>query len=95
MVAIPTNGSALLLTHARIRESYCREFLGFAVGIMHFLTFFCGAIFTQVMGHMVEMFDKVDGEYPLIAYQSTLMLLVGTWLLRLIALAFAKEERVE
>ena len=95
LFAITTNWSALILSHAIIRESFSFRILGIAVGIMNFLTFLCGAAFTQVMGHMVELFDKVDGDYPLIAYQSTIMLIFGTWVLRLIALAFVKEKRAE
>jgi len=93
LFGITINWSAIILTHAMIRELFPLKILGIAVGIMNFLTFLCGAMFTQVMGHIVELFDKVDGDYPLIAYQSTLMLIVGTWVLRLIALAFAKEKK--
>jgi sugar phosphate permease len=95
LFALTTSWSALILTHALIRETYSSEILGVAVGIMNFLTFLGGAVFTQVMGNIVELFDKVDGDYPLIAYQSTLMLLIGTWIIRIIALAFAKEKRAE
>jgi MFS family permease len=95
LFAITTNWSALILTHALIRETYSSKILGIAVGIMNFLTFLGGAIFTQVMGNIVEMFDKVHGDYPLIAYQSTLMLLIGTWIIRIIALSFAKEKTAE
>jgi sugar phosphate permease len=95
LFAITINWSALILTHALIRETYSAKILGIAVGIMNFLTFFCGAIFTQIMGNIVELFDKVDGDYPLIAYQSTLFLLIGTWIIRIIALSFAKEKRAE
>ena len=95
LFAITTSWSALILTHALIRETYSSKNLGVAVGIMNFLTFLGGAIFTQVMGNIVELFDKVHGDYPLIAYQSTLMLIVGTWVIRIIALSFAKEECAE
>lgn len=93
LFAITMNWSALILTHAMIRERFSRKILGIAVGIMNFLTFFFGAVFTQVMGHIVELFDKVDGDYPLIAYQSTIMLIIGTWLIRIVALSFAREKR--
>lgn len=95
LFAITTNWSALILTHALIRETYSSKNLGIAVGIMNFLTFLGGAMFTQVMGNIVELFDKIDGDYPLIAYQSTLMLIIGTWLIRIIALSFAKEKKAE
>ena len=47
------------------------------------------------MRHIVELFTKVDGDYPLIAYQSTLMLIFAMWIVRLAALAFAEERLAE
>jgi len=93
LFAIAANWSSIILTHAIIRESYSYEILGTAVGIMNFFVFLGGAFFTQLMGHIVEFFPRVDGDYPLIAYQSTLMLIFGASILRIIALAFAKEKR--
>ena len=81
--------------HAIVRESYSYEILGTAVGIMNFFSFLGGAFFTQLMGHIVELFPRADGDYPLIAYQSTLMLIFGASILRIIALAFAKEKQAE
>jgi sugar phosphate permease len=95
LFAIGISWSAIILTHAMIRELFSLKILGIAVGIMNFLTFLGSAGFTQFMGHMVEFFDKVDGDYPLIAYQSTLMLIFATWVVRLIALAFAEEKRAK
>jgi MFS family permease len=93
LFAIGLNWGAVILTHALIREEFSREILGVAVGIINFLTFLGGAFFTQLMGHIVEMFPRANGDYPLIAYQSTIMLIFGTWVVRLIALSFAEEKR--
>ncbi len=82
-----------VLTHAMARESFSSEVLGISVGIINFFTFLGGAAFTQLMGHMVELFAKTDGDYPLIAYQSTVMLIFGTWIVRLIALMLTEERR--
>ncbi len=82
-----------VLTHAMVRESFSFEILGIAVGIINFFTFLGGAFFTQVMGHMVELFPRTDGDYPLIAYQSTLMLIFVTWIIRLFSLILTEERK--
>ncbi|MBI5117700.1 MFS transporter, partial [Candidatus Poribacteria bacterium] len=82
-----------VLTHAMARESFSSEVLGISVGIINFFTFLGGAAFTQLMGHMVELFAKTEGAYPLLAYQSTVMLIFGTWIVRLIALLLTEERR--
>jgi len=84
---------AVILTHAMIRESFSLEILGLAVGIVNFFTFLGGAFFTQMMGHIVELFPRTNGDYPLIAYQSTLMLIFGMWVIRLAALLLAEEKK--
>lgn len=86
---------AVIQAHAMIRDTFSLEILGIAVGIINFLTFLGGAAFTHVMGMMVELFPKTNGDYPLIAYQSTLMLIFAMWLLRLITLSFTKEAAPE
>jgi sugar phosphate permease len=92
---IGINWGAVILTHAMVRESFSREILGTAVGIINFFTFLGSAFFTQLMGHMVEFFPRADGDYPLIAYQSTIMLIFGMWVVRLVALSFAEEKRAD
>jgi sugar phosphate permease len=86
-------GGGGVLTHAMVRESYSYEILGIAVGIINFFTFLGGAAFTQLMGHMVEMFPRADGDYPLIAYQSTVMVIFAMWIVRIISVALADERR--
>ena len=95
LFTIGINWGAVILTHAMVREAFSLKILGVAVGIINFFTFLGGAFFTQLMGHMVELFPRADGDYPLIAYQSTIMLIFGMWVVRLIALAFAEEKRAQ
>jgi sugar phosphate permease len=92
LFAIGLTWGAVILTHAMIRESFSIEMLGVAVGLINFFTFLGSAFFTQAMGHIVEMFPKTNGDYPLMAYQATIMLIFGMWVIRLIALSFAKER---
>ena len=82
-----------VLTHAMARESFSYEILGLSVGVINFFTFIGGAAFTQLMGHMVKFFPQSGGEYPLIAYQSTLMLIFAMWVVRLISLMLTEEGR--
>jgi len=82
-----------VLTHAMVREAFSIEILGIAVGIINFFTFLGGAAFTQLMGNIVALFPKTDGGYPLIAYQATLMLVFGTWIIRLLSLALTEERK--
>jgi sugar phosphate permease len=82
-----------VLTHAMVRESFSYRIFGIAVGIINFFTFLGGAAFTQLMGHVVASFPKTDGAYPLIAYQATLMLIFGTWVIRLFSLTLTDEQK--
>ncbi len=84
-----------VLTHAMVRESFSFEILGVAVGIVNFFTFLGGAFFTQLMGNIVALFHKVGGDYPLIAYQSTLMLVFAMWFVRLVSVMLTEEKRTE
>ncbi|GAB4351335.1 MAG: MFS transporter [Candidatus Abyssubacteria bacterium] len=82
-----------VLTHAMVRESFSYEILGIAVGIINFFTFLGGAAFTQLMGHMVEFFPRTDGDYPLMAYQTTIMLIFVMWGVRIVSVALADERK--
>jgi len=82
-----------VLTHAMAREQYSFEILGISVGVINFFTFLGGAAFTQLMGHMVELFPRTDGNYPLLAYQSTVMLIFAMWIVRLVSLLLTEERR--
>jgi sugar phosphate permease len=92
LFAITTNWSSIILTHAIVRESFSYQMLGVAVGIMNLFSFLGGAFFTQLMGHLVELFPRVNGDYPFIAYQSTIILIFFASLVRITALAFAREQ---
>jgi sugar phosphate permease len=82
-----------VLTHAMVRESFSFEILGVAVGVVNFFTFLGGAAFTQLMGNLVAWFPKNGETYPLLAYQATIMLVFGTWIVRLVSITLTEERK--
>jgi hypothetical protein len=76
-----------------VRESFSFEILGVAVGVVNFFTFLGGAAFTQLMGNLVAWFPKNGETYPLLAYQATIMLVFGTWIVRLVSITLTEERK--
>ncbi|MEF3254551.1 MAG: MFS transporter [Deferribacterales bacterium] len=88
-------GSAGIIGYSHIKERFPLSQAGTVMSWINFFAIFGAAIFQHFIGFILDIYGKVDGKYPLMAYKTAFLFCVAGLLISIILYLFSDEREME